>query len=288
MLYTRAASEGTVYRRLNADGISTTAEQLRLRIGERFPNSGLSKVAAELADIARGAEARAGQIVKSIKWLRNTVFVGIAILFVVCAAVLFRLRLHVGAFELAQFVQLLEGAMNVIVLTGGAVFSLFTIENRVRRSRALKAAHELRALAHVIDMHQLTKDPDRVMMGSEPTEHSPNVKLTLAGLTRYLNYCSEMLSLIGKLGAFYVQDFDDPVALDAVTELEDLTTGLSQKNLAKDHDRAADSIRLTVFGLRSILASSAIPRGKEEPGKNRTRARGLQGRRCESVADALL
>jgi hypothetical protein len=213
---------------LKADGISTTAEQLRLRIGERFPNSGLSKVAAELADIARGAEARAGQIVESIKWLRNSVFAGIAILLIVCAVVLFRLRLHVGTFELAQFVQLLEAAMNVTVLTGGAVFSLFTIENRVRRSRALKAAHELRALAHVIDMHQLTKDPDRVM-GSEPTEHSPDMKLTLAGLTRYLNYCSEMLSLIGKLGAYYVQDFDDPVALEAVNELEDLTTGLSQK-----------------------------------------------------------
>jgi len=217
-----------VYRRLKADGISTTVEQLRLRIGERFPNSGLSKVAAELADIARGAEARAGQIVRPIKWLRNTVFAGIAILLITCAFGLIKLRPHVGTFELAQFVQLLEAAMNVTVLTGGAVFSLFTIENRVRRARALKAAHELRALAHVIDMHQLTKDPDRIM-GSKPTEHSPNVKLTPAGLIRYLNYCSEMLSLIGKLGAFYVQDFDDPVALEAVTELEDLTTGLSQK-----------------------------------------------------------
>ena len=38
-----------------------------------------------------------------------------------------------------------------------------------------------------------------------------------------------MLSLIGKIGAYYVQDFDDPVALEAVNELEDLTTGLSQK-----------------------------------------------------------
>ena len=48
-------------------------------------------------------------------------------------------------------------------------------------------------------------------------------------MTRYLNYCSEMLSLIGKVAALYVQDFDDEVAVAAVNELEDLTTALSSK-----------------------------------------------------------
>ena len=38
-----------------------------------------------------------------------------------------------------------------------------------------------------------------------------------------------MLSLIGKLAALYVQKFDDPVALGAVNEVEELTTGLSRK-----------------------------------------------------------
>lgn len=217
-----------MYRRLRLEGISKTADVLCLRIGERFPESGLSKVAAELADVARGAELRAHEIVQPIEWFRNLVFGGVSLLLMVCIVALVKLHPRVGPFELAQFVQILEAAMNVAVLTGGAVFSLVTIENRVRRSRALKAAHELRALAHVIDMHQLTKDPDRIM-GSEPTAHSPEVQLTPAELTRYLNYCSEMLSLIGKIGAFYVQDFDDPVALEAVNELEDLTTGLSRK-----------------------------------------------------------
>ena len=46
---------------------------------------------------------------------------------------------------------------------------------------------------------------------------------------KYLDYCSEMLSLIGKLAALYVQKFDDPVALAAVNEVEDLTTSLSRK-----------------------------------------------------------
>ena len=48
-------------------------------------------------------------------------------------------------------------------------------------------------------------------------------------LSRYLDYCSEMLSLTGKVATLYVQRFDDPVALSAVDQIEDLTTGLSRK-----------------------------------------------------------
>ena len=43
----------------------------------------------------------------------------------------------------------------------GAIF-LVTLEVRLKRRRALAAIHELRAMAHIIDMHQLTKDPDRI------------------------------------------------------------------------------------------------------------------------------
>ena len=48
-------------------------------------------------------------------------------------------------------------------------------------------------------------------------------------LGRYLDYCSEMLSLTGKVAALYVQDFEDDVAVQAVNEIEDLTTGLARK-----------------------------------------------------------
>ena len=48
-------------------------------------------------------------------------------------------------------------------------------------------------------------------------------------LSRYLDYCSEALSLTGKVAALYMKDFDDPVALQAVNEVEALTTGLSRK-----------------------------------------------------------
>jgi hypothetical protein len=122
----------------------------------------------------------------------------------------------------------LEAGINALVLIGGAIFFLVTGEARIKRSRVLKATHELRALAHVVDMHQLAKDPDRILCGPG-TASSPDLQMTPYEMTRYLNYCSEMLSLIGKIAAYYVQRFEDPVAEDAVNELEDLTTGLARK-----------------------------------------------------------
>jgi hypothetical protein len=82
----------------------------------------------------------------------------------------------------------------------------------------------------VIDMHQLTKDPERVLRTDwESTPSSPTETMSPFLLTRYLDYCSEMLSILGKVAALYVQDFDDEVALAAVNEIEALTTGLSRK-----------------------------------------------------------
>ena len=48
-------------------------------------------------------------------------------------------------------------------------------------------------------------------------------------LSRYLNYCSELLSLISKLAALHAQKENDTVVLEAVNDIELLATGLSSK-----------------------------------------------------------
>ncbi|MCE2726971.1 MAG: hypothetical protein LW698_09375, partial [Planctomycetaceae bacterium] len=58
---------------------------------------------------------------------------------------------------------------------------------------------------------------------------SPRETMTAFELNRYLDYCSELLSLTGKVAAVYVQWFEGPAVLEAVAEIEDLTTGLCQK-----------------------------------------------------------
>lgn len=78
-------------------------------------------------------------------------------------------------------------------------------------------------------MHQLTKDPDTAMREQHNTAASSPQRLTPFELGRYLDYCSELLSVSSKVAALYAQQLEDPVVLNAVNEVEGLTTGLSAK-----------------------------------------------------------
>jgi len=214
---------------LDADEIVRTIDTLSRRIEERFPGAGLGRVCGELLAIARHARERAQWIARPILALRIAT-VSLAILIVAgLGLTVARLRPPMGGFEVGQFIQVLEAGINDLVLIGAAIFFLGTLEGRIKRRRALGALHELRSIAHIIDMHQLTKDPERTVGDAPATESSPPRRMTSLELGRYLDYCSEMLSLTGKVAALYVQHFDDSVALQAVNEIEDLTTGLSSK-----------------------------------------------------------
>jgi hypothetical protein len=78
-------------------------------------------------------------------------------------------------------------------------------------------------------MHQLSKDPEQMPPNSPLTESSSTRTMSRTDLGRYLDYCSEMLSVTSKIAALYVERFDDPVTLAAVNEIETLTAGLSRK-----------------------------------------------------------
>ena len=158
-----------------------------------------------------------------------TIFV-IAMLVLLLLVLMFNLKPDEGVFEFITFVSVLESGLNDLVMLSVGIFFLVTLETRIKRKRALEAIHELRSIAHVIDMHQLTKDPDRVLRSSdENTEHSPKSDLDAFTLRRYLDYCAEMLSLTGKIASLYLRNFQDTAAIAAVNEIEELTTGLSRK-----------------------------------------------------------
>jgi len=218
-----------MYRSLDPEKIIETIERLCSRIDERFPGSGLGRVCRELLTIAVESQQRSAWIAKPQKSLRVIVGILIALMVLLLVLVVANSTLPTNRFDFVVLLQVSEAGINVFIVLGAAVLFLITSEVRIKRSRALKAIHELRALAHVIDMHQLTKDPEGVLIGKAVTTPAPKPGLTPAQIPRYLDYCSEMLSLIGKLAALYVQKFDDPVALAAVNEVENLTTGLSRK-----------------------------------------------------------
>jgi hypothetical protein len=217
------------YRHLRSDRIVATLEKLSARIGARFPESGLAHVCTEVIETARYAAVRAPQLARPSWALRIAVMTLIlagAAAQIFAAQFLHPERLSVDA---ASLVQGLEAAVNLLFLFGGAVWFLLTLEERFKRRRALDALHELRALAHVIDMHQLTKDPTILLAGGPATAASPARPMSEFELTRYLDYCSEMLALIGKLAALYADRMRDSVVISAVNEIESLTTNLGRK-----------------------------------------------------------
>jgi len=209
--------------------ISETINRLRLRVQTRFPDSGLAAVATQLTSVAAKASATSEWIDHPILALRIPVFGLIGLIVVGIGLTLWTLPLPRGGLEFAQFIQVLESGINDVVLIVAAVFFLASLETRMKRSRALRSIHELRAIAHVIDMHQLTKDPEWVLTRGAETGVRPVRAMTPFELSRYLDYCSEMLSITGKIAALYIQHFDDGVALQAVNEVENLTTALSGK-----------------------------------------------------------
>ena len=125
--------------------------------------------------------------------------------------------------------QGIEASINILIVGGAALLFLFTLEERLKRRRALADLHGLRSIIHIIDMHQLTKDPSHGASVGSATASSPERTLTQHELSRYLDYCSEMLSLAAKTAALYAQSLPDPVVIDAVGDIERLTAGLSAK-----------------------------------------------------------
>ena len=225
----RAVQSGMPYRALDSDQIARTVERLRRRVEERFAGAGLAGVVRELEQVAHHTSDTVSWIGRPLVWLRVGIGLLVLLMVVALGVSLASLPVRLGTPTLPELVQGIESAINDLVYVAVAVFFLITIETRVKRRRALRAIHELRAIAHVIDMHQLTKDPEQVLARGRATGIVPPRAMTLFELSRYLDYCSEALSLTGKVAALYIQRFDDPVALQAVNEVEDLTTGLSRK-----------------------------------------------------------
>jgi type II secretory pathway pseudopilin PulG len=215
---------------LEPNEIVDTIHLLHKRINERFPKAGLVNVCMQLHYIAKESQLRCHWIKKPHLLLRVGVAVLIVlILFLVTFGIGLSVKFSSQDIEFTDFLQVLEAGMNTILLISAALFFLVTVETRRKRNRAMTAIHQLRALAHVIDMHQLTKDPERVFSKANRTASSPRQTMNAFELTRYLDYCTEMLSLVGKVAALYAQDFDDTVVLAAVNDVENLTTGLSRK-----------------------------------------------------------
>lgn len=217
------------HQTLDDRAIIRSLEKLRNRVAERFPTRGLTQTAAHLLDVARPTTRDAASLRRPYWGLRILSALAIGIGAYGFYQLIFYIRPTQGAaVEFTEFTQALEATLNILLISGLFIAFFLRLENRFKRTQALKGLYRLRAIAHVIDMHQLTKDPD-IIAGNSRTSSSPLRDLSNEQLLRYLDYCAEMLSLTGKLAALYAQDFPDATVVAAVNDVEQLTTNLSRK-----------------------------------------------------------
>jgi len=221
-------SRKAAVRFLKADRILETMQGLNDRISKRFPDSSLRSISEELVVVVRESLDTIHHIRQPNVWLRVGIGVLVAILVVLFGYVAVSLRYDSSAVddvaEVATFVtNVLTSAVFLLALIG----FLVTLELRFKRQRAIAALHELRAMAHIIDMHQLRKDPETYLL---TTDGDPDPRrLPAVEMARYLHYCTDLLAIIGKVAALYVEGLPDPQTLEAADRIETLTTSLSRK-----------------------------------------------------------
>jgi len=219
----------TRYRQLDDASILATLDRLQQRIAHRFPGSGLSQVAAELGTLGRESQSLAAWLRRPLWTVRLLGLLIIALMVTVVVLIAVKVRLPAGVGGMADFLQATEAAINELIFIGAAIWFFVTLEERIKRRRALNSLHRLRSVAHIVDMHQLTKDPDSLRLPVPEHGAAGDRVMSEAELGRYLDYCSELLSLTAKVAALHVQQFNDAVVLGAVDEIETLTSSLSSK-----------------------------------------------------------
>ena len=233
-----------LHPKLDPKRIIKTIGLLKIRIEERFPGGGLGRVCGDLKEIAQDTDQKIEEIQRNHFGYRFVLFLVVTGTLFLAIFGLSRLKADQGETTLTEMLQVLEALFNLVVLTGAAIIFLVSIENRTKRRKVIKAVNALRCLAHVIDSHQLTKDPCYVDKKVIRTSHSPERNMDGFLLNRYLDYCTEMLSLVSKVAFLYVQDYHDSVSTKAVKDLEDLTTGLSQKIWQKIMNIKKEDVRI--------------------------------------------
>lgn len=218
------------YQRLEHAAVRRAASSLQGRVSARFPDRSLWEVGEEVVSIIDEVGAGTGISRKRVRLARILSRLAVAAIFLFMTVALYLTWVDVtatpGEFEPVDWLPLMETAINNVIFGGVAVFFLLAVPERMERARVLRMLHRLRSLAHVIDMHQLTKVPERLERGSRA---DGGMDLSRTDLTYYLDYCSEMLSLVGKTAALFAEDTTDGDVLDAVEGLENLTSDMSRK-----------------------------------------------------------
>jgi hypothetical protein len=205
------------YHSLDPLKIIQSETELSAKISRRFPGRGIDRLSGELTIACRQSAIISHQLSKPNWWLRSIQYLLILMILFSLGVGLSRLSLSTGIDDMFELIQGVESSINDLVFLVVAVWFIMKMESAWKRRISLRSLHKIRSIAHVIDMHQLAKDPEVL-----DVEQDRDLAFLLI---KYLDYCSDMLSIASKAAALHVQGFEDQDTLSAVREIEALTDG---------------------------------------------------------------
>lgn len=214
---------------LDIQKVLATITKLNARIEDRLPNSSLLYTCRDFHFTALKCHNVLTEILKPNYFLRFIcgLVIVISLLGAFYGCTLIELEVQNTIFDIATFA---EASINNILLIGAAYYFIFNLEKRFERAKAIKYMNILSGYVHVVDMHQLTKDPHVYCSAYESsTEHSPERILTPFEFQRYLIYCTEFLSLISKVSAIFSHSIEDNLVAKNADEIENLSSLISSK-----------------------------------------------------------
>lgn len=219
--------------RLDPARIIETAENLAREVGEKLPGSSLAGLAVKLLHVAHATEERARRARRPIYAIRVLSLLAIS----ASLLALWYLLRHIHArWEFGTITEVFEAAdagFNLLILLAGALWFLITIENRIKRRKALMYIEELREFLHVIDVTQLFYTP--LVYNPDPAAARTSATFDYT----YFLFCTQMLAVISNLAPLYTRGAAGDSILRAASEVEMLANAITVKLLSK-----AESVRL--------------------------------------------
>ena len=222
---------------LQAEKIEKAIDDLEQGIKEILPGRKIADVCQDLKEVIY--EAKKKSLRNKTQSFTRKKFVK---LFLIAALILLATSfITLGLSYLLNFLgsnigleeglQLTDTAITLLLPSIAYIFYRLKDNIKTYRSEVLQDLHKLRMLSHIIDVKQLNKTPEWLDWKEQQSKHGR--KLDRPEKAFYLEFCSQMQSLIGKIAVLYIRDVNDPALITAVNEIETLTTGLSRKTWQK-------------------------------------------------------
>ena len=167
-----AAPRLSSYERLDGREVRAVIEYLGERIDQYLPrHPGLRSVTEELGRLVDGLldrERGAPRRRRAVMWVSRVLIAVVLVTVVLTVGAAVRDAIGAqGALHAFEWLPVLDSGISDLVFAGIAIWFLLSLAGRLVRNELLRRLHRLRSLAHIIDMHQMSKDPAALLPDTE-------------------------------------------------------------------------------------------------------------------------